>query len=81
MEIKPCSTVSITTTTYTVPQRTVPQVVSENWGASSVEMTLRQDWFLADGSGSTGLEGEEGEVVWSIPLCFASSTQVTSNKF
>ena len=56
----------------------VPQVVSENWGPTSVEMTLRQDWFLADGSGAKGLEGEEGEVVWSIPLCFASSTQVTT---
>ena len=54
-------------------------MVSEKWSADSVEMTLQQSWFLADGSGSTPLEGEEGEgnsAIWSIPLLFASSRQV-----
>ena len=56
----------------------IPQVISEKWGPTSVEIILQQDWFLTDGSGSVPLEGEVGEVVWSIPLFFASSTQVTS---
>mmetsp|Transcript_12349 Transcript_12349/g.11966 ORF Transcript_12349/g.11966 Transcript_12349/m.11966 type:complete len:881 (-) Transcript_12349:131-2773(-) len=54
-------------------------VVSEAWTPTSVEMTLKQDWFLADGSGATLLEGEEGkEIVWSVPLLFASSESVSN---
>ncbi len=54
------------------------KVVSEKWGPSSVEVTLQQAWFLADGSsGSEGLgEGQE-EPVWRVPLLVASSTCVS----
>ena len=50
-------------------------VESEKWSANSVEITLRQKWFLADGSVTDQDDG--AAPVWSIPLLFASSTEVS----
>mmetsp|Transcript_7528 Transcript_7528/g.7752 ORF Transcript_7528/g.7752 Transcript_7528/m.7752 type:complete len:879 (+) Transcript_7528:105-2741(+) len=51
-------------------------VVSEEWSATSVTMTLEQKWFLSDGS---ALEGEDANKKWSIPLLFATSGSVSSS--
>eukprot|EP00040_Diaphanoeca_grandis_P006211 m.36419 g.36419 ORF g.36419 m.36419 type:complete len:873 (-) comp17353_c0_seq3:305-2923(-) len=48
------------------------QVVEEKWGADSVELTLKQAWFLADGSA----DDSEVAKVWSIPLKFSNSSGV-----
>jgi aminopeptidase 2 len=46
------------------------RVVSEEWTASEVVVTLEQGRFLSDGSAPAA--GEEG-ALWSIPLLFATS--------
>ena len=46
------------------------QVVEERWEGDFISFTLKQGWFLADGSGGSG---EGAEKIWSIPLLFASS--------
>ena len=51
------------------------KVVEEKWTSTNVEITLEQSWFLADGSKPTA--EEENTAVWSIPLTFASSKQIT----
>lgn len=51
-------------------------VVSENWTSSSVEITLKQSWFLADGS-ITEDESNDTTAIWQIPLLFATNGQVS----
>lgn len=46
------------------------EVVNEEWSADKVLITLRQAWFLADGSKQPG---DEDVGIWKIPLIFASS--------
>jgi len=42
------------------------KVVSETWAADSLEVTLEQNWFLADGSVATEAESP----IWKIPILF-----------
>lgn len=48
------------------------KVVSESWGPDSVDITLEQNWFLADGSAT-----KEESPLWRIPVTF--STPATAN--
>ena len=48
-------------------------VVSEKWSATEVEFTLKQAWFLADGSSQPGDE----DAVWSVPLIFETGKGVS----
>ena len=51
-------------------------MVAETWSAASVELTLQQLWFLADGSTEPLPEDAAGGgPVWRIPLLVASSTR------
>eukprot|EP01035_Chromulina_nebulosa_P020946 gene20946-27148_t len=50
-------------------------IVSEKWSEDSVELTLRQTWFLADGSYDEQVDG--GQSNWQIPLFFTSSAGTT----
>ena len=50
-------------------------MVGEKWSATSVEVTLQQAWFLADGS-TGAAEGQE-DPLWRVPLLVASSTCVS----
>lgn len=52
------------------------RVVDDVWTDTSVEFTLEQAWFLADGS---LLSEEEAAIVWSIPLTFTMSIWVSDN--
>lgn len=52
-------------------------VVSETWSETFVEFTLRQTWFLADGSLTEEERNEASPPVWHIPLLFATSTSVS----
>jgi puromycin-sensitive aminopeptidase len=47
------------------------KVVAESWKPDALEITLEQNWFLADGSMPSA---EESKGVWEIPLIFATST-------
>ena len=51
------------------------KVTSETWTATSVQFTLEQAWFLADGSIPTAEEAQDA--IWSIPLLFATSTSTS----
>jgi len=51
------------------------KVLSEKFTDSSVEITLEQSWFLADGSVPSA--EEEATALWSVPLTFATSQQTT----
>lgn len=51
-------------------------MIAEKWGPSSVEVTLQQAWFLADGSAGEAQPGQD-EPVWRVPLLVASSTCVS----
>jgi len=50
------------------------KVVSEKWSDSSVELTLEQNWFLADGSSPSA---EEAGKLWAIPLLFSTQSSVS----
>jgi puromycin-sensitive aminopeptidase len=43
-------------------------VVSETWTATSVQLELEQNWFLADGT-----KDESAACLWSIPVLFSTS--------
>ena len=51
-------------------------MIAEKWGPNSVEVTLQQAWFLADGSAGEAQPGQD-EPVWRVPLLVASSTCVS----
>jgi aminopeptidase 2 len=53
-------------------------ILDEKWSTTAVEFTLEQNWFLADGSGMEASK-EEGEALWSIPLLFSTSKQVSES--
>lgn len=50
-------------------------VTAETWTDSEVSLTLEQQWFLSDGSGT---EAEVASKLWPIPLLFATPTSVSS---
>jgi aminopeptidase N len=51
------------------------RVIHENWSSNNVEITLEQNWFLADGSEPT--EAEMTDALWQIPMIFATSQTVS----
>jgi puromycin-sensitive aminopeptidase len=51
------------------------KTVSEVWSDSSVEFTLEQSWFLADGSEPNA--DEAADAIWQIPLLFATSSSTS----
>jgi aminopeptidase N len=52
------------------------KVVGEKWTSDALEITLEQNWFLADGS---ALSAEESQKLWTIPLIFATSSSVSDS--
>ena len=52
------------------------RVVDEQWTEAQVTFTLEQQWFLSDG---TGGEGEGADKLWSIPLLFVTSSEVSQD--
>ena len=50
------------------------KVTNEKWSDTSVEITLEQNWFLADGSSPSS---EDGDKTWTIPLLFATTSSVS----
>jgi puromycin-sensitive aminopeptidase len=53
-------------------------IISEKWSETQVELTLRQTWFLADGSLTTDENSAANAPVWNIPLFFATADNVSS---
>ena len=51
------------------------RVLSETWTDTSVDFTLEQNWFLADGSAVS--EEEAADALWTIPLRFSTSSTVS----
>eukprot|EP00640_Fibrocapsa_japonica_P000353 CAMPEP_0113937194 /NCGR_PEP_ID=MMETSP1339-20121228/3867_1 /TAXON_ID=94617 /ORGANISM="Fibrocapsa japonica" /LENGTH=883 /DNA_ID=CAMNT_0000939869 /DNA_START=46 /DNA_END=2697 /DNA_ORIENTATION=- /assembly_acc=CAM_ASM_000762 len=50
----------------------VVKVVGEEWGATSVKLTLEQSWFLQEGSVSA-----EEDKLWTVPVIVASKSAPT----
>jgi len=48
-------------------------VVDEKWSSTEVEFTLKQAWFLADGSSQPG----DDDAIWSVPLLFETGKGVS----
>ena len=48
-------------------------VNNETFGTSTCELTLKQQWFLADGSVTAADFVDCAKPVWHIPLLFATS--------
>lgn len=49
------------------------KVNSESFASTSCELTLKQQWFLADGSVTDADFAEVSKPIWHIPLLFATS--------
>lgn len=52
------------------------QVLEEKWSETEVEITLKQERFLSDGSSAADAT-EDKDVLWSIPLLFATAGSVS----
>ena len=51
-------------------------VINEKWNENTIELSLKQTWFLSDGS-LTEEEQLNNPPVWHIPLFFATNNQIS----